>query len=61
MGKATVENSTCPLVSTSARHCRTRKDIPGTCPTGRVCTSTHKERKSYDSNVISIIISSFVD
>ena len=37
-----VENSTRPLVSTSARQCRTRIDIPGTRPTGRVCTSTHR-------------------
>ena len=37
-----VENSTGTLVSTSARQCRTRKDIPGTCPTGRVYTSTHR-------------------
>ena len=37
-----VENSTRPLVSTSARQCRTRKDIPGTRPTGRVCTSTDR-------------------
>ena len=29
-----VENSTTILVSTSARQCRTRKDIPGTHPTG---------------------------
>ena len=37
-----VENSTRPLVSTSARHCRTRKDIRGTRPTGRVYTSTRR-------------------
>ena len=36
------ENSTHPLVSTSARQCRMRKDIPGTRPTGRVCKSTDR-------------------
>ena len=33
-----VENSTHPLISMSARQCRMRKNIPGTRPTGRVCT-----------------------
>ena len=37
-----VENSTRPLVSTSARQCWTRIDTPGTRPTGGVCRCTHR-------------------
>ena len=44
--RSVVENSTHPLVSTSASQCRTRKDIPATCPTGRVCISTHRRREN---------------